>query len=92
VNSVSDSEGKVDQMRGAQTGLFILAVLIGIILGIIFVCCEVYLLLRCGNQEKRDKLKKVFKVRKPVNYCCKLIQLPILIWVSLRVTLGCDRQ
>ena len=67
----------------AQIGLFVIAVLVGIVLGVIFTCCELYMICKCGNPEKRESLKKKFKYRKHVNYCYKIIQLPFLIGVSL---------
>jgi hypothetical protein len=75
-----NSNTKVNQMKAAQTGLIILAIMIAVVIGIACVIVEIYLLLECGNPETRAKWEARFKMKNCINWIFKICQLPFLIW------------
>jgi ABC-type maltose transport system permease subunit len=79
VSRMSDSEGEVKGIRGAQTGLLAIAILVGFILGVVYIFLELCVMFECGTQERRDKMKCCLDARQWINPIVKLIHIIILV-------------
>lgn len=81
VQPMVDSEDEVKSIRGAQTGLLAIAIIVGFLLGVVYIILELIVMFGCGcSEEKQEKLKNCLECRIWVNPILKILHIIILAW------------
>lgn len=80
VTNMINNQGAVNSIQGAQTGLFVIAVIVAFIIGLIFTIVEIVLICKCVEGEKRVSCLKCNSSQHWINFVVKIIHLAFLIW------------
>lgn len=81
VRVMVNSEGEVKSIRGAQTGLLAIAIIVGFILGVVYIILELIVMFGCGCQPERiAKMKNCLECRIYANPLLKILHIIFLAW------------
>ena len=80
VAKMANNDDEVKSITGAQTGLLVIAIIVGIFIGVVFTFLEICVLLECGTEEQQAKRKRCMDSRKWLSIIVKVFHIIILIW------------